>query len=160
MKKTIQMQLINKVLLMITLSLYIGACDNVSDNQRTKETAQTKHDSIKEISKTQFFSDSEFEIFYAKFISDSVFQRKHLVFPLEGGVFECDTTIVHSEDNWIFFTGDIRIYNHELDSIELHQNVNEYELILIRKEIGTIYDIIFKKRQDSWYLTYCLINAC
>jgi hypothetical protein len=152
-------QTIKKISLTITLILFL-CCGNRNTSQNTIINTEKENNDIYQFNKPQFFNNSEFEEFYTEFISDSMFQKKHLAFPLGGAVFECDAEILHTKDNWIFFDDDIRNFNKEIDSIEMHQDVNKYELILIRKEIGTIYDIVFEKKCDSWFLTYCLINAC
>ena len=55
---------------------------------------------------------------------------------------------------------DIRKYDKSLDRIKLKEGKSQYRLILIRKEVGMLYELRFKKVEDTWYLVYCFIDAC
>lgn len=140
--KTIYMKLIYLILI---LSAY--ACTNVVKRENNNALQEPS---------------SEFDIFYSKFITDSVFQIKHIKFPLGGMIAKCDTSIRFLEhSNWIFFSDDIRKEeSDELNKIKKIQTPNSYHFSCIREEVGLITEIRFEKKGEDWFLVYLFVNAC
>lgn len=104
---------------------------------------------------------AEFISFYEKFITDSVFQLKHIRFPLEGGIYECEETFNWVKSEWRFMNLDFRkdFYN-ELDNNTISYNNTSLIYKNYRKEIGLLSEMRFEKINDIWYLVFFQVNAC
>lgn len=143
--------------------MFFPYCNNSKKNIIT-ETIVEREENAKNENKSKSdinFENKEFELFYAKFISDSLFQMEHIKFPVKGMISECDTTIYLTRSNWKFFSEDIRIsVNNSLDTNKIEQDSLKFHYLNIRKEVGTLFEIEFKKIDGNWYLVYYFLNAC
>lgn len=105
---------------------------------------------------------TDFDSFYSKFVEDSIYQVEHLIFPLEkgSGIAFCDSLVKIDRLNWQIFKDDIRVYNSVLDSLVVKKIENYIHLIKLRKELGVIYELKFRKKGNAWYLVFYFENAC
>lgn len=136
------------ILLAIILSLTFIQCKN---NSKSKDV------STSDISLTELPED--FVIFFKKFHSDSIFQMKHITFPLEGMTNALDSkpdSLIH--------------YKWHKDKWKLHRKFDNYDNIFTRKfylfDENTVIEKIsgvdglfqmerrFSKLNDGWNLIY------
>lgn len=144
-----------KPIVFLLISFVLISCNN---RQKVNLTTESKGHKIN--SNLDFFKNHDFEVFYSAFISDSLFQKQHIIFPLKDAIYECDTTITLTRENWAFDSHDMRDYDKSLDSIIIKQEEDMLNYSLTRKEVGKLYEMRFERIKGTWYLVYYFVNAC
>lgn len=92
--------------------------------------------------------------FIEKFSSDSVFQKKHISYPLKVS----NISVEDDETNVSYINENEWLYNNICDTVigssEVTVKVNKKKYIVeVRgKECGIIIDFLFKKVDDTWFM--------
>lgn len=152
---TEKIKAIMKPIIILFMSFLLTSCNN---GQKVNFSRNDKE--IKNNSNIELFKNDDFSVFYSEFISDSLFQKEHIIFPLKDAVYECDSIVTLTKENWTFDSVDVRNYDKSLDNIIINQGKDKFKITLNRKEVGKLYEMIFKKIDGSWYLIYYFVNAC
>lgn len=96
----------------------------------------------------------DFVDFIEKFSSDSVFQKKHISYPLKVS----NISVEDDETNVSYINENEWLYNNICDTVigssEVTVKVNKKKYIVeVRgKECGIIIDFLFKKVDDTWFM--------
>ena len=142
----------------IIVSLHGCDLNHVAEKEFIHRTADIKI--IDTLSVPQFkFQSIEFDLFYSNFIKDSIFQMKHIKFPLGGYYIDHQGKKPWDKSKWNLIKWDLRKdFYYPLDSNLLIEGKNFIKYENIIKEIGKIFELKFSKIEGEWYLEYYWMN--
>ncbi len=105
---------------------------------------------------------TDFMNFYERFNMDTVYQQKHLEFPLKGVCFSsCDSTTLWSKERWRHLKWDFRtLAENPMYDVVMAQSDTKFFFKCEIHDLGILYELGFVKISGSWKLVYCILNAC
>ena len=130
------------------LVLLCLVCGCTNDKKSACDGKQLQSSENRENTKDSFVD------FIEKFSSDSVFQKKHISYPLKVS----NISVEDDETNVSFINEKEWLYNNicdtEMGGEEFNVKINEKKnAVEVRgKECGIIIDFLFKKVDDTWFM--------
>ena len=138
-------------IILLLLSLY--SCNNTKSNKQDHRNEAVVKTPIKEID-----CNTDFDIFFKKFQTDSIFQRRHVKFPLK-------TTFLNLEGDLSIMREDITEDKYSFSEFKNDKEVGDtgnglYKVNILKEKDSVYYQINGVDNGIGTKVTFAFIDGC